>query len=152
MSSELKEFSAEEDALICRLYGEGRKPKQITSELWRAGHIRRNHATVYRHMHELELFDDDPSQNNKDDRAERVDKRWDKALARERPNMIRGCSPADAATLTEGPPTHSQEERGEGEQPRDDYDATADAWGSVAEAYRLIRGRMAGGGPGWEPK
>jgi hypothetical protein len=30
----------------------------------------------------------------------------------------------------------------------DDYDPTDDVWKSVAEAYRIIRERMAAGGPG----
>jgi hypothetical protein len=31
------------------------------------------------------------------------------------------------------------------------YDAEADAWGGVAEAYRVIRARVRQGGPGWAP-
>ncbi len=34
----------------------------------------------------------------------------------------------------------------------DTYDATDDAWKSVEEAYRVIKERIANGGPGWEPK
>lgn len=34
----------------------------------------------------------------------------------------------------------------------DDYDPIADAWGSVHEAYRVIRERAAKGGPWWIPK
>lgn len=34
----------------------------------------------------------------------------------------------------------------------DEYDPVADAWGSVSEAYRVIRERAANGGPWWTPK
>lgn len=34
----------------------------------------------------------------------------------------------------------------------DDYNATDDFARSIDEAYRVIRERMANGGPGWNPK
>lgn len=36
--------------------------------------------------------------------------------------------------------------------PIEHYDAEADVWASVAEAYRVISERMAAGGQGWKPR